>query len=90
MSNVAIILTEAELDARIEERATAIVAKLMPAQPAELMTLSQVCELLQLSRNTVRKHMLEGMPHTPVANRSRVSRFKRADVLAWWAQRSKR
>jgi len=81
MSAVAIVLTEAELEALIDKRIA------LASRPAEkqVLTLNEVSELLDLSRKTVVKYMREeGLPHTSYG---RVSRFDRAAVLAWNAAR---
>jgi excisionase family DNA binding protein len=85
----AILLTRDELEALVDQRIAAAVAKISVA-PSELMTLMEVCDLLKLSRKTVSHYMQkDGLPHTPVANNTRVSRFKRSEVLAWWDTRQK-
>lgn len=83
MSAVAIVLTEAELEALIDRRIAA--AKALPVVEKQLLTLNEVAKLLDLSRKTVAKYMREeGLPHTPYG---RVSRFDREAVLAWNASR---
>lgn len=83
MSAVAILMTEAELEALVDRRIAA--SKALPAVEKQLLTLNEVSSLLGLSRKTVAKHMREsGLPHTPYG---RVSRFDRTAVLAWNAAR---
>lgn len=82
MSNVAILMTEAELEAFVDRR---IAASKTSVVEKELLTLNEVSALLGLSRKTVTKLVREGgLPHTPYG---RVSRFDRAAVLAWNAAR---
>ena len=82
MGAVAIVMTEAELEALIDRRIQA--AKAAPTEK-QLLTLNEVSALLGLSRKTVTKLVREaGLPHTPYG---RVSRFDRAAVLAWNAAR---
>lgn len=83
MSAVAILLSEAELEALIDRRIAA--AKTLPVVEKELLTLSDVSVLLNLSRKTISKYVREeGLPHSP---HGRVNRFDRAAVLAWNAAR---
>lgn len=83
MSAVAIVMTEAELEAFVDRRIQA--AKALPVVEKQLLTLNEVSALLGLSRKTVAKFVREsGLPHTPYG---RVSRFDRATVLAWNAER---
>lgn len=83
MSNVAILLTEAELEAFVDKRIAA--AKALPVVEKQLLTLNEVSTLLGLSRKTIAKYVREeGMPHSP---HGRVNRFDRAAVLAWNAAR---
>jgi excisionase family DNA binding protein len=82
MSAVAIVMSEAELEAFVDRRIQA--AKAAPVEK-ELLTLNEVSTLLGLSRKTVTKLVREaGLPCTPYG---RVSRFDRAAVLAWNAER---
>jgi excisionase family DNA binding protein len=83
MSAVAILLTEAELEALIDKRIAA--AKAVPVVEKQVLTLDEVSTLLGVSRKTVLKNIREnGLPHTPYG---RVNRFDRAAVLAWNAER---
>ncbi len=83
MSNVAILMTEAELEALVDRRIQA--SKALPAVEKQLLTLNEVSTLLGLSRKTVTKLVREdGLPRTPYG---RVNRFDRAAVLAWNASR---
>lgn len=84
MSAVAIVMTEAELEALIDRRIAAANAK-PPIVEQCLLTLNEVALLLGLSRKTVAKCIREeGLPCTPYG---RVNRFDRAAVLAWNAAR---
>lgn len=88
MSNVAIVMTEEELDARIEQRVAAVLAKLGPVQQKENLTMSDVCELLGVSRKTVGGYIKnDGMPAIPIGKREH--RFSRAKVLEWWHARER-
>jgi excisionase family DNA binding protein len=81
MSNVAIVLTEAELEALIDRR----IELRAPKPEKEFLTLNEVAELLNISRQTVAKHAREdGLPCAP---HGRTYRFNRAAVLAWEAAR---
>lgn len=84
MSNVAILLTEAELEALIDRR---IALAVTTQHEKEILNLTEVCVLLGVTRKTVSRYMREGMPHTPVSPGSRVNRFHRSQVLAWWLAR---
>ena len=57
MSAVAILLSEAELEALIDKRIAA--AKAVPVVEKQLLTLDEVSTLLGLSRKTVTKHVRE-------------------------------
>lgn len=86
MTQHAILLTEAELEALIDRRIA--VASEVPKVEKELLTLNEVSVLLSLSRKTIAKYVREeGMPHSP---HGRVNRFSRSAVLAWNEARVKK
>lgn len=88
MSNVAIMLSEAELEALIDRRVDAKLAKVAPAQVKENLNMAEVCELLGVSRKTIAHYVKsEGLPHVPVGKRE--NRFIRSKVLAWQEARQR-
>lgn len=83
MSAVAIVMSEAELEAFVDKRIAA--SKAQPVIEKQLLTLAEVVTLLGLSRKTVSRCIREeGLPFTPYG---RVNRFDRDAVLAWNAAR---
>ncbi len=85
MSGLAILMTEEELDARIEQKVALALAAAAAAGPKETLTLTEVCALLAVTRRTVLTFIQErGLPHTPIGPRK--NRFIRSEVLAWWAK----
>lgn len=49
-----------------------------------VLTKKQLMEQLHISRNTVDRHMAQGMPHIKLG---RSVRFELADVLAWYNEK---
>ena len=87
---LAVTLTVEELGALVRDSVKAELSKLSAAAPHEVLTLTQVAELLHRSEKTVMESLVEER-HLPVHYISeREPRFRRSEVLVWLSQQPTR
>lgn len=81
MSNLAVTLTVEQLAELIRQQVASEIAKLPAAGVKEVLTLAEVCELLDRSDRAIKQLIDQGLPVNYIS--AREPRFLRSKVLAW-------